>query len=50
MQPASDDLFEAVPVSDLVNKVANAGAELQKPISLAEPVALPKPMGQMSLF
>ena len=51
MRPAPDDLFEAVPVSDLVNKVANMGADLQKPIALAEPQdPPPQPAAQMSLF
>ncbi len=52
-----DDLFEAVPVSDLVNKVANTGPEIQAPVRLdAEPTP-PEPKqtekpddGQMSLF
>jgi hypothetical protein len=56
MQPVPDDFFEAVPVSDLVNKVANMGPELQKPIILAEPqeppskAAVKAGSGQMSLF
>jgi putative SOS response-associated peptidase YedK len=50
LRPAADNLFEAVPISDLVNKVANMGPELQKPISLADPVAPPKTLGQMSFF
>ncbi|CCF18814.1 conserved protein of unknown function [Pseudorhizobium banfieldiae] len=51
MQPAPDDFFEALPVSDLVNKVANMGPELQKPIILAEPQdPPPKATAQMSLF
>lgn len=33
MAPAPDDYFEAVRVSDLVNKVANSGPEVQKPAS-----------------
>ncbi|WP_299861464.1 SOS response-associated peptidase [uncultured Hoeflea sp.] len=33
MTPAPDDYFEAVRVSDLVNKVANSGPEVQKPAS-----------------
>mgnify|MGYP001116219665 FL=1 len=35
MRPAADDLFEAVPVSDLVNKVSNMGPDVQTPIILA---------------
>ncbi|MEX0346449.1 MAG: SOS response-associated peptidase [Rhizobiaceae bacterium] len=31
LQPAAPDLFEAVPVSPLVNKVANTGPEIQEP-------------------
>ncbi|HEX2147349.1 MAG TPA: SOS response-associated peptidase [Pseudorhizobium sp.] len=54
MQPAADAMFEAVPVSDLVNKVANMGPELQKPVPLAEPLepsASPAKHGaQLSLF
>ncbi|AXV14855.1 hypothetical protein CYG48_03585 [Neorhizobium sp. SOG26] len=38
MQPVEEDFFEAVPVSDLVNKVSNMGPELQKPVPVAEPV------------
>lgn len=30
MRPAEPDLFEAIPVSDLVNKVANTGPEIQE--------------------
>ncbi|MBW3097889.1 SOS response-associated peptidase [Pseudohoeflea coraliihabitans] len=37
LTPAADDFFEAVRVSDAVNKVANTGAELQSPV--AEPTA-----------
>ena len=37
MQPADDGLFEAIPVSDLVNKVSNMGPDIQKPVPLAEP-------------
>lgn len=32
MAPVEDDYFEAVPVSDLVNKVGNMGPEIQEPI------------------
>ena len=38
MQPAPDGYFEAIRVSDLVNKVANSGPEVQKPATDAEPV------------
>ncbi|CAD7043916.1 SOS response-associated peptidase [Pseudorhizobium endolithicum] len=51
LQPAPEELFEAVPVSNLVNRVANMGPELQKPIILAEPQdPPPKAAAQMSLF
>ena len=55
MRPAHEDFFEALPVSDLVNKVTNMGAELQKPIAAALPEEEPpkKPKAdsvQMSLF
>jgi putative SOS response-associated peptidase YedK len=30
LKPAEDDFFEAIPVSDLVNKVVNTGPEVQK--------------------
>ena len=39
MRPAEPGLFEAIPISDLVNKVANTGAEIQDsvaPETLAE--------------
>ena len=54
MRPADEDFFEAIPVSDLVNKVANTGPELQIPV-VPEPKK-PKPApdrsgdAQMSLF
>ncbi len=53
LQPVNGDFFEAIPVSDLVNKVANMGPALQKPIALADPVSAskePKSGAQMSLF
>ncbi len=51
-RPVDDDFFEAVPVSDKVNKVANTGPELQE---RAEPaVERPEPekpkSNQLSLF
>lgn len=43
MVPPQPDLFEAIAISDLVNKVANTGPELLKPVTeLAPPV--PKPV------
>ncbi|MGF6172226.1 putative SOS response-associated peptidase YedK [Ensifer sp. 4252] len=59
MVPASEDFFEAIPVSDKVNKVANAGADIQEAVI---PQLAPKAPakddkngdrpddGQMSLF
>lgn len=35
MAPADDDLFEAIPVSNRVNKVANTGPDLQDPVEAA---------------
>lgn len=32
MRPIDDDYFEAIPVGDAVNKVANAGPEVQRPV------------------
>jgi putative SOS response-associated peptidase YedK len=59
LRPVSDDFFEAIPVSEAVNAVANDNAALQERIdSLAEPPppaadepAAEKPAGaQLSLF
>jgi putative SOS response-associated peptidase YedK len=54
MRPADPDFFEAVPVSDKVNKVANMGPDLQERVDPAPAKPAPeKPMegdGQMSLF
>ncbi|MEM7302817.1 MAG: SOS response-associated peptidase [Pseudomonadota bacterium] len=55
--PANDDFFEAIPVSDKVNKVANAGPDIQQPVEDRGP-AKPKKEerdepgddGQMSLL
>jgi len=41
MAPAPDGYFEAIHVSDLVNKVANAGPEVQAPATEAAPVEEP---------
>lgn len=56
MRPAPDDFFEAVWVSDLVNKVANTGPEVQAPVAAEDNGAesaipekqapKPKPAGQ----
>ena len=62
MAPARDGYFEAIRVSDLVNKVANTSPEVQKPVAdtEAEPAAAPAakkrakpseaPSDQMKLF
>lgn len=53
MTAAPEDFFEAVPVSDLVNKVSNMGPDLQKPVPVAPPEEKPPKPGpdrQMSLF
>lgn len=57
MRSPPEDLFEAIPVSDLVNKVANVGPEIQNPVE-PQPTAGPSPKkkpssaasGQMNLF
>ena len=54
MRPVEPGFFEAIPVSDRVNKVANAGPELQEPIAEERaPAEEEKPApggGQLSLF
>lgn len=55
MRPAEDDFFEAIPVSDLVNKVKNTGPEIQAPVDEAMAPPLPgkapdSDSAQMSLF
>lgn len=35
MVPADDDLFETIPISNRVNKVANTGPDLQEPVEVA---------------
>lgn len=51
MRPPEPDLFEAIPVSDRVNKADNTGPELQERVepSPAEPLP-PREDRQMSLF
>ncbi|ESX17921.1 hypothetical protein X765_21885 [Mesorhizobium sp. LSHC440B00] len=54
LKPALPDFFEAIPVSDLVNKVANIGPEIQD-MGIVEPgkVRRQKPGAddsQMTLF
>ena len=55
MEPVGPDFFEAVPVSDRVNKVANAGPDLQEEVAPAgdnstEPPDTSSGGGQLSLF
>jgi len=61
MRPAQPDFFEQIPVSELVNKVANTGPEIQarvEPLPEAAPERAVKPKpekpkpddGQMTLF
>jgi putative SOS response-associated peptidase YedK len=58
MTPIDDGFFEAIPVSDLVNKVANMGPEILEPVEeLADPAPetrkgahAPPPSDQLSLF
>ncbi len=54
LKPVENDFFEALPVSDLVNKVSNMGPEIQKPVAVAVPEEKPpKPVPeppQLSLF
>ena len=37
LRPCSDDLMEAVPISDKVNKVANSGPDILEPVPLEDP-------------
>jgi putative SOS response-associated peptidase YedK len=54
MRPVEADFFEAVPVSDLVNKVANTGPDLQRrvePSEAAQPTRkAPAKADQLTLF
>ena len=61
MRPAQPDFFDQIPVSELVNKVANVGPEIQarvEPLPEAAPERAAKPKvekskpddGQMTLF
>lgn len=52
LKPAAEDIFEAVAVSDRVNKVAHVGPDVQQPVEGGVRVAEPKPEGpaQGSLF
>jgi putative SOS response-associated peptidase YedK len=56
LKPPQEDLFEAIPVSNLVNKVVNVGPELQARVEIVAAAHAPakkdRPSdnGQMSLF
>jgi putative SOS response-associated peptidase YedK len=54
MKPVEDDFFEAIPVSDKVNKVANMGADLQTPVAIEKPLPQAEKKkpdnGQLSFF
>lgn len=57
MRPAEPGLFEAIPISDKVNKVANTGPEIQAPVAAGEapksavsPDKAPKGDPQLKLF
>ncbi|APO74125.1 hypothetical protein AM571_CH01289 [Rhizobium etli 8C-3] len=53
MQPTDEDFFEAIPIADKVNKVANMGADLQTPLVIDKPPKAPGKEagdGQLSLF
>jgi hypothetical protein len=54
MQPVQEDFFEAIPVSDKVNKVANMGSDLQAPVVIEKPAKAPEKQrpddGQLSFF
>lgn len=49
MRPVADDYFEAIPVGDAVNKVANAGPDIQHRVEPANPSPTPDD-GQLSMF
>lgn len=55
MAAVDDDFFEAIPISDRVNKVANMGPDLQQPVTEVPPLPPVKPKrkpddSQLSLF
>jgi putative SOS response-associated peptidase YedK len=54
MKPVEEDFFEAIPVSDKVNKVTNVGSDLQDKVAvdkLPSPPEKKKPdYGQLSFF
>lgn len=53
LAPVEDGFFEAIPVGDLVNRVANTGPDVQAPIGpavRAKPAAPQRPTGQLDLL
>jgi len=52
LAPVEPGFFEAIPVSDLVNKVANMGPEVQAPVTVDQPKPeiAPAETGQLNLF
>jgi putative SOS response-associated peptidase YedK len=52
MRPADPDFFEAIPVSDRVNKVTHTGPDIQEPIAITEerPKLSAPESTQLSLF
>lgn len=50
MAPVGADFYEAIPVSDRVNKVANSDSELQTPVAAEPADERPQPKSQLSLF
>jgi putative SOS response-associated peptidase YedK len=50
MEPVEDGFFKAIAVSDLVNKVANSGPQVQKEMTPDIAPATPKPNDQLDLF
>src|SRR5690606_5263252 len=50
MRPVEPDVFEAIPVSDKVNKVANVGPELQAEVEVVQKPDAPAPDLQLRLF
>jgi putative SOS response-associated peptidase YedK len=49
-RPPDPDFFEAIPVSDKVNKVTNAGPDLQEPIAASPRLPKPSGSGQLTLL
>jgi putative SOS response-associated peptidase YedK len=44
LRPVDPGFFEAIPVSDKVNKVANTGPEIQEPVNAGESEPEEKPV------